>query len=281
MRRGGPASTLARLVARSVSTIVLVLALVTAASTLGFQRTAVAAVPRPPTQATAAIVLLAESVAPSRTERAQYEAIEDHVQSVGLSVVRPEPAGGGRLAQALESSTEAGVLGVFWIRTRPRSLTIYMYEPRAQGVFIRELERTPEDGDAALIEAVGLIVASTASALQEHEAGAVHGDQGEQAQPGGMRPLDADELAKLQPVARAEARPQSEAPSLAEDAGPGTTDVSRPNVGLRLLAAYLGDGFNRAAPWQSGARFGLGVLPHQRVRIDLAYGFVGPGAAGG
>ena len=72
-----------------------------------------------------------------------------------------------------------------------------------------------------------------------------------------------------------------EVPPPANDAGPGPTAVSRPNVGLRLLAAYLGDGFNRAAPWQSGARLGLGVLPHQRVRIDLAYGFVGPGTAGG
>lgn len=196
-------------------------------------------------------------------------AIADHGRSVQLELRVVATGGEGPLSQAIAAGKEPGTTGVFWLGHRADGLAIYLYDPRNQGVYIRELARAEGESDAALVESVGLIIASTAVALRE---------RGEL----GMREVDAQELAALQPEetpSKTEEPPPKteETPTKTEEPPPKTDEpppLAYPQ--LRLGVAYLGDGFNRDAPWQSGVRGQISAVVHPRVRIGVGYGFLAP-----
>ncbi|MEM6989921.1 MAG: hypothetical protein AAF721_05475 [Myxococcota bacterium] len=208
------------------------------------------------------IVVLPSSPKAGVDDAPYTAAIRDHAASVGLDVAIAPRSADRPLARALEASRAPGTLGVFWLERRTNSLTVYLYQPRVQGVFIREVARGEGESDAALVESVGLIVASTATALRQ--GGEV-----------GMRALDDNELAKLQPEPEPEPQPEPVLDPVGQPEIERPVDPPPPSgLGLRFVLAYLGDGFNTAAPWQSGVRVGVGVLPHPRVRVGLGYGWL-------
>ena len=219
-------------------------------------------VPEPAAPATEAttIVVLPLPDNPGFDTGAYGKAIEDNASSVGLEVAFANPSSERALARALSLSDRSDTLCVFWVERREEALAIYLYEPRAQGVFIRELPRGPDESDAALVESVGLIIASTAVALRE-------------GQEIGMRPVDPSELAALEPAKpEPEPEPEPEPKPKPEPEPEPEPDRTPPPLPIRIFAAYLGDGFNGRAPWQSGIRAGLSIEPHRLVRIGVGYG---------
>lgn len=202
-------------------------------------------------------------------------AVGDHSVGVGLAATVATPSPTPPLARALAITGQTQVLGVFWLDRTGPALTVYLYEPRGQGVYIRRLARGEGESESALVEAVGLIVVSTAVALRE----------GREL---GMRPADAAEVAQLQPEPDPplDPEPALEEPVVSdpEPKDPEPKDPEpedpEPEAGPRLVPrifiAYFGDGLNSASPWQSGARLGLGLVVHPRVRVDAAYGLLAP-----
>lgn len=255
--------SIARSIARSIAWAVL-------ASSLGAATVAKAEIgPEAAAAKSSTVVVFAVQGDRAVDADAYHDAIEEHANSVGLDVERQPASAAQPLARALEASEAPGCLGVFWIERHTSGLAIYLYEPREQGVFIREIAITPEESDASLVESVGLIVASIAAALQE-------------GRDVGMRPIAPAELLRLFPDAQPEPEPTPPPPT-----GDPTGNTRRqpeqiePEPGrLRVFASYLGDGFNRTAPWQSGFRIGAGVLLHPRIRIGLGYGLLLPTTVG-
>lgn len=211
-------------------------------------------------------------------------AIADNASSVGLDAAFANPSPQRPFARALGLSDRSDTLCVFWIERRATGLAIYLYEPRVQGVFIREIPRGPEETDAALVESVGLIVASTSAALREgRELGM---------QPVDPAQLDGDDGAPDEPSPDPEDPGEADPtePDLTEPdpSGQGRVDEQPPSdeapgsgVAGRLVLAYVGDGFNARAPWQSGLRVGVGVVPHRLVRVGLGYGHLFAASVGG
>lgn len=206
-------------------------------------------------------------------------AATDHAKSVQLQLQVVPIDHAGPLARAITTGKETGTIGVFWLGRRDDGLTIYLYDPRDQGVYVRELLRAEGESDAALVESVGLIIASTAVALRERTEL-------------GMRKADEQELAAMQPPqSEPEAEPEPETESEPEPTNPTPKEVSEEgdrspsraptpaHPQLRLGAAYLGESFNRAAPWQSGVRGQLSLVIHPRIRLGLEYGFLAPARA--
>lgn len=197
-------------------------------------------------------------------------AVTDHTRSVRLELEIVAAGDEGPLPRAIAAGKEPGIGGVFWLGRRDNGLTIYLYDPRDQGVYVRELARAEGESEAALVESVGLIIASTAVALRE---------RGEL----GMRKVDEHELVALRPEPEPEPPPEPDTettkpPGPPEDDGrPPPPPPAYPQ--LRLGLAYLGEGFNRSAPWQSGVRGQLSLVVHPRIRLGLGYGFLAPARA--
>ena len=202
-------------------------------------------------------------------------AATDHAKSVQLQLQVVPTDDAGPLARAITTGKETGTIGVFWLGRHDDGLTIYLYDPRDQGVYVRELLRAEGESDAALVESVGLIIASTAVALRERTEL-------------GMRKADEQELAAMQPP-QSEPEPETESEPEPEpeptDPTPEEGDRSPSEAPtpahpqLRLGAAYLGESFNRVAPWQSGVRGQLSLVIHPRIRLGLEYGFLAPAQA--
>lgn len=199
-------------------------------------------------------------------------AIDEHARSHGVVVeFVPLDDGVGPLAQA-EALAESGV-GVFWLTPRPDGLALYLYASRRHAVFIRMIPRGADDSDAAIVDAVGVIMASTADALDRDDAI-------------GMRPAEEAELRALELVPA----PSCPEPPACPVAEPAPTDASAPPpeldpppppasawpvaIGLR----YLGLGLDRRSPWQSGVWGQVQVRVHRWVRLGLSYGSLGPTA---
>lgn len=199
------------------------------------------------------------------------EAIGEHSQSVGLQV-EPAPTDlqRGPLAQAQARPASPDSVGVFWLSARADGVAVYLYEPRRRVVFIREVRRGADDSDAVLVDAVGVIVASTAAALQR---------RGEI----GMRRAEADDL-ESQVVAPATdvapacpaVEPRCPSPAADRSAEPSVPAINRPPLLLSAGLGYFGESFDRHAPWQSGVLGQLSIAPHRLVRVGAGYGFLAP-----
>lgn len=213
-------------------------------------------------------IVVVRPTSPDLDSAAYMSAIADHGSSVNLEVAAVEPSVRGPFATALEVATIGETLGVFWIDVQPEELAIYLYSSRARGVYVREVPRAGGESDASLVESVGLIIASTSIALGE----------GKEL---GMRVLDAKEVEELASAAEPEPEPEAATPEPEPqpDATPQEPTPKEPPPDLgswRLFVAYLGEGFDSAAPWQSGVRVGGSFDIHPRVRLGIGYGYLAP-----
>ncbi len=241
---------------------------------LGWAVRSPSSVPEPPSRTAteaATIVVLSPPAEPGFRPQAYLSAIEDHGSSVGVTVTRAPPSKESGLLRALKLAERDRPLGVFWFEVREDGLALYLYASRGHGVFVRELQRHPQHSDAAVVESVGLIVASTAVALREGRELA-------------MRRVDEAELAELAPEPNPEPDPLPPPTPPPTESGSNSRPPPPPpaapasDLRPRIVAAYLGDGFNNPAPWQSGLRVAAGLEFSPRVRADVGYGFLAPRA---
>ena len=215
------------------------------------------------------VVLLEPGSAFELDTNACLDAIEAHGGGSGLGFERSPAGSGPPLRTALERSRSEPLLAVFWFDLSPERLSLYLYAPRSHALYVRELDRA-EASDAALIEAVGLIAASTAEALRTGETLA-------------MRKVSEEEWAAMQAAADVEPEPKTGPDAAVEpepkpDAAVGTAATVDPEPPLRidLGAGYRGASFNAAAPWQHGVAgrvaFGLG----RGLVVEAGYAWMAP-----
>lgn len=197
---------------------------------------------------------------------ASLDAIEAHGSGSGLTFERG-PAATAPLKVALERSRDEPLLAVFWFDVTDVRVSLYLYAPKTHAVYVREVAREGTT-DAAVIEAIGLIAASTAAALRSGEVLS-------------MRKISEEEWAALQagpepepvpaPVLVAEPEPEPEPDPAPE---PEPEPAPKVQLGVELGVGYRGASFNGNAPWQHGlggrvgARIGAGVI------VELGYGWL-------
>ncbi len=190
------------------------------------------------------------------------DATEAHAGGSGLAFDRRPLESESALSQALAQSREEPVLAVFWFEARTDVVAIYLYAPQTHAVYLREVERSSE---AAMVEAVGLITASTVSALRSGETLA-------------MRKISEEEWAALQaepepepivvpePKSSPEPEPEPEAPP----------ETPRDELKLDFGAAYRGASFNTQAPWQHGVGGRFAAVVGRGLALELGYAWMAP-----
>ncbi|MCR9162440.1 MAG: hypothetical protein ACE37F_19615 [Nannocystaceae bacterium] len=218
-----------------------------------------------PTEEISDRVLLLAPHAGASEGVANLGAIEAHGAGAGLTFARGD-AGAAPLKVALERSREEPLLAVFWFDVTEARVALYLYSPRTHAVYVREVGR---DGttDAAVVEAVGLIAASTAAALQSGDVLA-------------MRKISPEEWEALQPEPEPDPEPEPEpepeprAPAAPKRQTEAEREDERPDARLELGAGYRGASFNDQAPWQHGVGGRVGVLVGEGAVLELGYGWL-------
>ncbi len=187
------------------------------------------------------------------------DATEAHGGGLGLVFERQALGSASALSQALSRSRSKPLLAVFWFEARADVVAIYLYAPQTHAVYLREVERSSE---AAMVEAVGLIAASTAQALRSGETLA-------------MRKISEEEWAAL----------QEEEDLLPEPAEPRRPPAPRPEpapiadqplhvLNLEVGAAYRGAAFNASAPWQHGVGGRFAAVFGEGLVVEAGYAWL-------
>lgn len=198
------------------------------------------------------------------------DATEAHGGGSGLAFERVPLGAKSALSQALSRSRSEPTLAVFWFEAGADVVAIYLYAPKTHAVYLREVERSSE---AAVVEAVGLITASTASALRSGETLA-------------MRKISEDEWAALQaePEPESSTPPESD-PKAEPEPAPEPEPEPKPEVprdvlNLEFGAAYRGASFNPEAPWQHGVGGRFAAVLGRGAAIELGYAWMAPADIG-
>ena len=233
--------------------------------TLALALSPLAAAPAPSSPAaedTEVVVVLAPAT--GALQSAGYlDASAAHGGASGLEVRGVETEATRPLSEILAMVCAEPLLAAFWLDVRGDVLSVYLLDPRTLAVFVRELPRPGPEDEAATIEAVGLIVASTSVALQAGEDVA-------------MRKVEEKELAALAPEPEPESEPEPAAgPEPEPEPQPSYEPTLEPAVlPVGLAVGYWGEGFNATAPWQSGVRGRVWVGLGPRVWISAGYGWL-------
>lgn len=216
-----------------------------------------------------AVVLLEPKLGAEVDTNGCFDAIEAHAAGSGLGFARTQVKARSPLAEALERSRQQPLLAVFWLEAAEEQVQVYLYDPRNHAVYVRAVDRRGGT-DAALVEAVGLIAASTAMALRSGETVA-------------MRKISEQEWAALQAPAEPEepdtaVEPEPPEPSEPENSEPPEEPEVEPETparktGLDFGAGYRGASFNGTAPWQHGAAGRLGVAVGRGLLLEVGYGW--------
>ena len=198
------------------------------------------------------------------------DATEAHGGGLGLVFERRALGPTSALSQALLHSRSKPTLAVFWFEARADVVAIYLYAPQSHAVYVREVARSSE---AAMVEAVGLITASTAGALRSGETLA-------------MRKISEQEWAALQ----AEPKPTGPVEPPLTDPGPEpevppesepVLEAPRELLKLELGVGYRGASFNNQAPWQHGVAGRFAALLGDGVLVEVGYAWMAPVNIGG
>jgi len=190
------------------------------------------------------------------------DATEAHAGGSGLAFERVPLQTDSALSQALAQSRQEPLLAVFWFEARADVVAIYLYAPQTHAVYLREVERSSE---AAMVEAVGLITASTASALRSGETLA-------------MRKISEEEWAGLQEEPEPGVVPEPE-PGVVPQPEPQPElepDVPNDVLKLELGVAYRGASFNTQAPWQHGVGGRFAAVLGRGLVVELGYAWMAP-----
>lgn len=196
------------------------------------------------------------------------DATEAHGGGLGLVFERRALGSTSALSQALSHSRSKPTLAVFWFEARADVVAIYLYAPQSHAVYVREVARSSE---AAMVEAVGLITASTAGALRSGETLA-------------MRKISEEEWSALQaepkPMDPAEPPPTEPEPEVPPESDP-VLEAPRDVLKLELGAGYRGASFNTQAPWQHGVAGRFAALLGDGVLVEVGYAWMAPAEIGG
>lgn len=222
-------------------------------------------------QVSDAVLFLESEPVAGFDQGACMDATEAHAGGSGLVFERRPLGSASALSQALSRSRAEPTLAVFWFEARAEVVAIYLYAPQTHAVYVREVERGSQ---AAVVEAVGLITASTAGALRSGETLA-------------MRKISEEEWAELQaepepdlptdPDVEPEPEVETEATLPPEPAPAPPTNV----LNLELGAGYRGASFNTPAPWQHGAAGRFAALVGAGVLVEVGYAWMGSTNIGG
>lgn len=209
------------------------------------------------------VVLIEPKASGALDPDACLDAVEAHGGGAGLAFER-SPSGTVRpLDLALARAERSPVLAVFWFETTASQVRVYLYTPLSHAVYVREVQRA-ESSSAALVEAVGLIAASTATALRSGETLA-------------MRKISEEEWAQLQakpdPAPQDEVESEPEAVPSPEQTEPVANPKPEVTVPLEVGAGYRGASFNETAPWQHGVGARLGAVLGRGAVLELGYGW--------
>ncbi|MGH1342399.1 MAG: hypothetical protein ACRBN8_12645 [Nannocystales bacterium] len=215
------------------------------------------------------VLMLEVGSTPGFDASACVEATEAHAGGSGLNFHRRPLESDSALSQALSQSRSAPTLAVFWFEVRPDVVAIYLYAPQTHAVYVREVERS---SDAAVVEAVGLITASTAVALRSGETLA-------------MRKISEQEWSELRAEPESEPEPKTAEPEPESEPEPDVVETTPEDparaLPLEFGAAYRGATFNTEAPWQHGVTGRVGVLVGSAVIVELGYAWMAPANVGG
>ena len=213
------------------------------------------------------VVLLEPASRSDLDTNACLEAVEAHGGGSGLTFTRSPPTDEPPLRTALERSRAEPLLAVFWFEIAPDQLSLYLYAPRTHALYVRDVDRT-EATDAALVEAVGLIAASTAEALRSGETLA-------------MRKVSEEEWAAMQAEAEPEPEPEPEPdpepePEPEPDPQPEPELEPAPTFRFDIGAGYRGASFNTSAPWQHGIAVRFAVPLGRGLLLEGGYAWMAP-----
>lgn len=159
-----------------------------------------------------------------------------------------------QISWARERAGDPAVERVLWLELRePGPHRLYLYEPRSDRVYLRELADAEPD---LLLETLGVVVRALVSTLSE---GA----------PPGMQAL----------VVPAPAPAPEPPPPVAAPAAPPPAPPRRP-LHLDLALGYRGGTFNKDIAFQHGLAAQLLLVTRVGVLVGLTGGWLAPGATG-
>jgi hypothetical protein len=162
-----------------------------------------------------------------------------------------------QLAWARERARDPAVERVLWLELRdPGPHRLYLYEPRSDRVYLRELADAEPD---VLLETLGVVVRALVAHLSEGT-------------PPGMQAITVPEPAPAP-------APAPEPPPPAEPARPAPVVAPRPRLHLDLALGYRGSSFAAAIPFQHGVAAQLMLVTRIGVLVGAAGGWLAPGAA--
>lgn len=216
-------------------------------------------------------VLMLESPAATGFDAgACIDATEAHAGGSGLTFQRGVPDSTSALSQALSRSRLEPLLAVFWFDASTDVVAIYLYAPQTHAVYLREVDRSSE---AAMVEAVGLIAASTAQALRSGESLAM-----QKISEADWAALQADPEREPEPEVEAEAEAEPEVEAAVEPSAPMEPEPEpRPGVlRLEFAVAYRGASFNARAPWQHGIGGRFATVLGGGLVAEVGYSWLAP-----
>lgn len=215
-----------------------------------------AAVTTPTTAPPQVVVGLAGAAAPFRDD-ALLKVLAGYLADLDpprAPIVLPLPPGDEVLPQIAwaRARAEPPVERVLWLELRtPGPHRLYLYDPKADRVYLRELDDAEPD---LMLETIGVVVRSLVASLSEGT-------------PPGMQPL---ELPAPEP-------PPTLAPPIQIAAPPPSPPP--PRLHLDLALGYRGSTFSAAIPTQHGLAAQLLIITPRGLLAGLSAGYLASGTA--